>query len=91
MFVFDPVNQTRDFQVINSAFPHVGKKIQRLWGEPEFQALIHQLLCDSRSGSREGFPASVTQALAKLEMEHARMFPELTMPPSSMYDLNNYL
>ena len=91
MFVFDSITQTRDFQVINSAFPQVGKRIERLWGEPEFQTLIHQLLWDSRGGSREGFPANVTFALARLETKHARTFPELTIPPSSMYDLNNYL
>jgi len=91
MLVFDAITNNFDYLLVNAAFPHIGRKIQAQWGHPEFNGLIHQLLRDTRGGKREGFPANVTLALSRLEKLHQREFPELTIPPSTMWDLNNYL
>lgn len=91
MQVSDFITNDYDYRVVNSCFLHIGKKIAAVWGQPEFNLLIHQLLRDSRGGTREGFPAHVTLALVHLEARHRHEFPELTIPPSSTWDLNNYL
>jgi hypothetical protein len=91
MYVSHDVTDSPDYQVVNTSFPHIGRKIKSHWGQPEFNALIHQLLRDKRGGTREGFPAQVDLALAHIEKQHEREFPELVIPPASMWDLNNYL
>ncbi|MEO8542680.1 MAG: hypothetical protein ABI434_03815 [Burkholderiaceae bacterium] len=91
MLVSDVITDNYDYQVVNTSFPHIGRKIAEQWGQPEFNRLIHQLLRDTRGGGREGFPAQVTLALVGLESQHQRDYPQLTIPPSSMWDLNNYL
>jgi hypothetical protein len=38
------------------AFPHLLKKISAMWGTWELDVFIHNLILDSREGSRAGFP-----------------------------------
>lgn len=38
------------------AFPHLLKKITAMWGTWELDVFIHNLILDSRGGSRAGFP-----------------------------------
>ena len=91
MLISDVIMDDYDYRVVNTCFPHIGRKIAAAWGQPEFNPVIHCLLRDTRGGTREGFPPTVTLALVHLETRHRRDFPELTIPPASTWDLNNYL
>jgi hypothetical protein len=91
MLLSDVITDDDDYRIVNTSFPHIGKRIAAVWGQPEFNLLILQLLRDSRGGTREGFPPHVRLALVRLEARFQREFRELTIPPSSMWDLNNYL
>ncbi len=66
-----------NFQVINQAYPHIGKKLDLFWGCPEFNATMEHLQTDTRGGTRAGFPGPVLNALFMLAMEHEEAFPKL--------------
>lgn len=71
------IEEYADFQVINTAFPHLGKKIRLFWGNPEFVTLMLSLQQDTRGGKRAGFPGPVLLALMSLEEAHDVEFPKL--------------
>lgn len=64
-----------DFILINTRFPHIGKKISFLWGDREFDKMMFGLMNDTRDGARQGFPKDVGRALLRLQMKHSTMFP----------------
>lgn len=45
------------------AMPHLTRQIIRLWNSRELNTLIHNILLDSRDGSRQGFPIEVAREL----------------------------
>ena len=61
-----------DFQNIRSTLDtveqiaHVSQRLQDLWGTPEAQIYIHQILRDNRNGTRQGFPLTVVEELLLL-------------------------
>ena len=63
------------FKLVNSRFPHIGKKIEFLWGEREFDTMINKLFSDTRGDTRQGFPLEIADALLKLMMLHDTEFP----------------
>jgi hypothetical protein len=71
------IDDSKNFQLVNAAFPHIGKKIKLFWGYPEFVTLMLNLQTDSRSGTRKGFPGDVLFALMDLEEKHDIEFPHL--------------
>ena len=71
------------FQVVNQFYPHIGKKIEFLWGNPEFNDLLNRLINDTRDGAREGFPKPVASALLRLSILHDAEFPQYVKHYSS--------
>ncbi len=80
-----------DFQNIRSTLDtveqiaHVCQRLQDLWGTPEAQIYIHQILRDNRNGTRQGFPLTVVEELLLLlaildeELGPCKPTPELTL------------
>lgn len=68
--------ENEQFQVVNSCFPHIGKKIEFLWGDKEFNTFLNRLINDTRDGQRQGFPKPVATALLRLSMLHDTEFPQ---------------
>jgi len=80
-----------DFQNIRSTLDtveqiaHVCQRLQDLWGTPEAQIYIHQILRDNRNGTRQGFPLTVVEELLLLlaildeELGPYKPTPELTL------------
>ena len=79
------IDGTRNYQVINEAFPHIGRKLKLFWGCPEFNMLMDELQTDNRGGKRAGFPGPVLNALFMLAMEHESAFPHLTPKQSDQW------
>lgn len=65
-----------DFVTINKVFPHVGKKIAFLWGNPEFYPFMDELQYDARRANRNGFPPEVLLAAHRLAQTHGTLFPQ---------------
>lgn len=73
-----------EFILVNSRFPHIGEKLELLWGYEEFSRYILKLLNDSRDGKREGLPTEIASALLKLMLIHDKIF--LNNTPSNWDD-----
>jgi hypothetical protein len=71
------IEDSKNYQLVNAAFPHIGKKIKLFWGYPEFVTMMLQLQTDTRGGKRQGFPGDVLFALMDLEEKHDIEFPHL--------------
>lgn len=65
------VTENIDFMLINSTFPHIGKKIELLWGHPELSKMLYDLLNDTREGTRQGFPPNVAGAMFRIAELHS--------------------
>lgn len=70
------INESKNFQQINEAFPHIGARLTPLWGLAEFKVAIEDLEKDNRNGQRKGFPIGILFALQDLDSEHDLAFPE---------------
>ena len=64
------ITENYDFKLVNSSFPHIGKKIELLWGHPELSKMLMDLLTDTRDGTRQGFPREVAAAMFRLAEMH---------------------
>lgn len=66
-------------------FPHVIKKLELMWGEPEIKPLLESLLDDTRSAEggsfRQGFPLSVLTDLQSLIDIHTERWPDIKLTP----------
>jgi hypothetical protein len=67
----------KDFQAVNTAFPHIGQRLRAAWGKPLFRAVMDELLHDTRGGTRRGFPMGILLALQNLNETHKRLHPDL--------------
>ena len=63
------------YQIVADAYPDIAKKIKVFWGYQEFTDLMHDLLQNTRSHSRVGFPFHVVTAFLELQELHNRIFP----------------
>jgi hypothetical protein len=54
--------------VVHSEYPHVGYKIKEHWDEPDFPAVMNDLL--NTDPRRQGFPSGVFNALRSLALMH---------------------
>lgn len=70
------ITENKHFKIVQEAAPHIAKKIAFLWGEPEFNKFMSELMKDSRNGTRQGFSIEVSSALFQLMMEHDIQFPD---------------
>ena len=68
------------FRLVNHAFPHIGKNIRLLWGQPEFALYLGKLMADTRNGQRRGFPDDVHDSMLRLLEQHDRDFPRRDAP-----------
>jgi hypothetical protein len=80
------LRENRNFKVVNDAFPHIGKRIQLFWGEPEFKAYMEDLQTMTRGGHREGFPKEVAQALFALALKHGMEHPKMMRSKEDLWD-----
>ena len=69
--------RSEHFKVINEAFPNIGQKLMLFWGYPEFNALLDDLIQDTRGSQRTGFPKHILAALLSLDLDHEMAHPEL--------------
>ena len=69
------ITENENFITINKEFPHIGHKIEIMWGHPECAAYFKNLLNDTRDGTRQGFPKHIASALFKLSVLHDELFP----------------
>jgi hypothetical protein len=56
------------FAVVRSRYPHVGNLIEVHWNEPDFCAVMDDLL--NPDPRRQGFPSTVFTALRSLALMH---------------------
>lgn len=67
-----------DFMLINTRFPHLGKRIEMFWGSNDFDSMINAIMSDTRGGTRQGFPDGVGSAIFRLQQKHDHLFPNAT-------------
>ena len=53
-------------------YPHVGNRIELLWGTVDLQDYLNTLIVDERSG-RKGFPHLVAGAILRIHTEHYKL------------------
>lgn len=56
------------YAVVHSRYPHVGHMLTEHWDEPDFTAVMDDLL--NPDPRRQGFPSSVFNALRSLALMH---------------------
>ena len=71
------IDDSANFQLVSKEFPHVGRRLSLLWGQPEFAVVADDLLTDKHGKERQGFPSHVLNALFALVQEHEKAFPQL--------------
>lgn len=54
-------------------FPRILFKIIELWGTPQFDAYLTELMIDNRGGNRQGFPKEVATDLHRLSVSYDRL------------------
>jgi hypothetical protein len=59
--------------VIAAGYPRIAERIGILWGTPQLDAYLDQLLIDDR-GNRQGFPPPVVAALLEISGQHQRQY-----------------
>lgn len=79
------IENSRHFQLINEAFPHIGKKLQFFWGHREFGDFMDGLQQEKEGKARVGFPENVLTALFNLNEEYEAAFPELLVKPADKW------
>ena len=62
--------------LIDLGFPHISKKIIKVWGTPEFYDYSRTLLIDDR-GDRKGFPLEILQEIMEIISIHDKQFPNI--------------
>jgi hypothetical protein len=77
------------FNLVNQRFPHIGKKIESLWGESDCTAYLNDMLTDTRGHTRQGFPVEVASALFSLLQEHESSFPGKEVVVKGTWSPNN--
>lgn len=85
-----------EYQTVNSKFPHIGKKLEFLWGNHECRTLLFDLINDRREtdqvGRRHaaGFPFDVAAALLKLISIHDEVYPQF-VPKGNIWSDRRYV
>jgi len=79
------IKANADFKLINDAFPHIGKKLQLYWGQPEFNTYVEGLQSDTSGTSRAGFPGAILMAILSLARAHDVAYPHLIHQPADIW------
>jgi hypothetical protein len=53
-------------------YPHIGNRIELLWGTVDLQNYLNTLIVDERAG-RKGFPHLVAGAILRIHTEHYKL------------------
>jgi hypothetical protein len=64
------MHDRNQLKLIVFRFPHIGKALTYLWGQPEVVFYVNKLFLDSRGGTRRGFPEDVKNALLAIRETH---------------------
>jgi hypothetical protein len=86
--IVERLEQSPNFQVINTRFPRIARRLVATWGHATFGEYINDLLNDKRVG-RQGFPEGIMRALFKLSEEHDKEFPEFVLNVTDIWSLTN--
>ena len=70
------LTENEQYLIVKETYPHIAAKIEFLWGKPEFNEMLNQMINDTRDGKRQGFPKPVASALFRLSMQHDIEFPQ---------------
>ena len=67
------------FAVVRNKFPRIAESIRILWGEPELQKYLADLIFDDQhyknGQSRQGFPTDVMESLLAIYDKHSKGAP----------------
>ena len=67
-----PAEIAAEVVLLIEKFPHIGNRIELLWGTVDLQNYLNTLIVDERSG-RKGFPHLVAGALLRIHTEHHKV------------------
>lgn len=80
------INQ-KDFDIVDSKYPHIGLRLKTYWGHREFDPYINDLMKDTRDGMRQGFPPDVAAAILRISQDHVNKFPHLVQQITDIWGL----
>lgn len=69
-------------RVLKEMYPRIYGEIVSLWGSPEIDDYLDNLLIDTR-GKRQGFPENVVTELFELQRFHDRLLPPPPLPDTA--------
>ncbi|MGA8863571.1 MAG: hypothetical protein WBM09_01070 [Gallionella sp.] len=67
-----PAEISAEVLLLIEKFPHVGNRIELMWGTADLQNYLNTLIVEARSG-RKGFPHLVAGALLRIHTEHYKV------------------
>jgi len=81
---------TDNLDTLFKQYPHIGDKINALWGTAECRKMLVSLLSDSRDGAREGFPPAIAKEILGMLKAHDDKYPQFDtttdiIPPFKSY------
>lgn len=82
--LFESIKRLRGnahFLVVYGFAPRIGRKLVEFWSLPVCDTYLHELLWDTRDGTRRGFPAKVGTALMQLATIHTARYGKATRKP----------
>jgi ankyrin repeat protein len=60
-------------QELEKKFPRILNKMVELWGTPQMEPYLTDLMIDSRGGTRQGFPMEIANEIYRLSMTYERL------------------
>lgn len=75
---------------IRNSFPRIGNALMLFWGEAEFAPYVDTLINDTRSGTRQGFPADVIEMLITLLNAHDVAYPQYATPYTDIWSESTF-
>lgn len=82
--LFESIKRLRGnkhFLAVYDFAPRIGRKLVELWSLPACDIYLHELLWETRDGTRRGFPADVGTALMQLSAIHAARYGKPAQQP----------
>ncbi len=67
-----PAEVAAEVLLLIEKFPHIGNRIELLWGTADLQNYLNTLIVDERGG-RKGFPHLVVGALLRIHTAHYKV------------------
>lgn len=71
--MINPIHQ--QYETLYARYPHLGSKIQALWGTADCRKLLADSLISDRQG-RAGFPPADAATLFNILRKHDQVFPQ---------------